>query len=161
MTANVTVEVARNDEVLRVPNAALRFRPTTELFAALGQPMPESFEGGAPVPTSGRPGVQVRDRPVQPPAPRGRADSTAHGRGWVVRDGRLEPVDLQIGVTDGTTTAVLAGDLVEGAHVVTGTTTGASATVTQTTGSPLLPFGGRRPGARQTAPTTPSPGGRQ
>src|SRR4029079_12470624 len=30
MTANVTVEVARADNVLRVPSAALRFRPTTD-----------------------------------------------------------------------------------------------------------------------------------
>ncbi|MGH9372764.1 MAG: efflux RND transporter periplasmic adaptor subunit [Vicinamibacterales bacterium] len=36
MTANVTIEVARRDDVLRVPAAALRFRPTGEVKAALG-----------------------------------------------------------------------------------------------------------------------------
>lgn len=41
MTANVNVEIARADNVLRVPNAALRFRPTTEIFTALGQTPPE------------------------------------------------------------------------------------------------------------------------
>lgn len=42
MTANVTIEVSRRDDVLRVPNAALRFRPTAEIFAALGQtPSPD------------------------------------------------------------------------------------------------------------------------
>ena len=30
MTANVTIEVARRDDVLRVPAAALRFKPTAE-----------------------------------------------------------------------------------------------------------------------------------
>ena len=35
MTANVTIEIARRSNVLRIPNAALRFRPTTDMFAAL------------------------------------------------------------------------------------------------------------------------------
>lgn len=37
MTANVNVEIARRSNVLRVPNTALRFRPSNEVFAALGQ----------------------------------------------------------------------------------------------------------------------------
>jgi HlyD family secretion protein len=41
MTANVTVEVARADNTLRVPTSALRFSPTPELFATLGQTPPE------------------------------------------------------------------------------------------------------------------------
>ncbi|MGE5244316.1 MAG: efflux RND transporter periplasmic adaptor subunit [Betaproteobacteria bacterium] len=40
MTANVKVEVARRTDALRIPNAALRFRPTAEMFAALGQAVP-------------------------------------------------------------------------------------------------------------------------
>jgi HlyD family secretion protein len=41
MTANVNVEIARSSNVLRVPNAALRFRPTTETYAAIGQTPPD------------------------------------------------------------------------------------------------------------------------
>jgi HlyD family secretion protein len=40
MTANVKIEVAKRTNVLRIPNAALRFRPTNELFAALKQDVP-------------------------------------------------------------------------------------------------------------------------
>jgi HlyD family secretion protein len=40
MTANVKVEIAKKTDVLRVPNAALRFRPSTDVFAALNQPVP-------------------------------------------------------------------------------------------------------------------------
>ena len=40
MTANVKVEIAKRTDVLRVPNAALRFRPTAEVFAALNQAVP-------------------------------------------------------------------------------------------------------------------------
>src|SRR6476620_7645999 len=46
MTANVNVEIARSSNVLRVPNSALRFRPTNVMFAALGQTPPEPADGG-------------------------------------------------------------------------------------------------------------------
>ena len=46
MTANVNIEIARRNNVLRVPNAALRFRPTAEIFAALGQTPPPGGAGG-------------------------------------------------------------------------------------------------------------------
>ena len=36
MTANVTIEVARRDDVLRVPSAALRFKPEVEVLARFG-----------------------------------------------------------------------------------------------------------------------------
>jgi HlyD family secretion protein len=46
MTANVTIEIARRDNVLRIPNAAIRFRPTKDIFDALNQPMPPELERG-------------------------------------------------------------------------------------------------------------------
>ena len=46
MTATVTLEIARRENVLRVPNAALRFRPTPEMFAALNQPVPDILQRG-------------------------------------------------------------------------------------------------------------------
>jgi HlyD family secretion protein len=161
MTANVTIETARDDDVLRVPNAALRFRPTAELFAAHGQMPPASLEQGAPLATVGHAPqtTQAPERSAQAPTTSHsqRMEEAGHSRVWVLRDGRLEPVRVHLGVTDGTTTAVLGGDLIEGAQVVTGTAAGTS--TTQTTRSPLLPFGGR--GARQTAPAMPSTGGRR
>jgi HlyD family secretion protein len=47
MTANVNIEIARRSNVLRIPNAALRFRPTNEMFAALNQPVPQEMQRGA------------------------------------------------------------------------------------------------------------------
>lgn len=47
MTAQVQIEVARVEDVLKVPNAALRFRPTDEVYAALKQtPPPTEFGRG-------------------------------------------------------------------------------------------------------------------
>jgi HlyD family secretion protein len=46
MTANVTIEITRKTNVLRMPIAASRFRPTTEIFAALKQEPPADFGRG-------------------------------------------------------------------------------------------------------------------
>jgi HlyD family secretion protein len=163
MTATVTVEIAREDDVLIVPNAALRFRPTGELFAALGQTAPASFDRNeAAVPTSGVDG-QAATLPaashVRTAQHAGKGEVTPHVRVWILRNGRLEAASVRLGITNGTTTAVLGGDLAEGAEVVTGTTAVASAV--RTTTSPLLPFGGRPPGGRQTAPAAAPSGTRR
>ena len=46
MTANANIEIARRTNALRIPNAALRFRPTNEMFAALNQPVPQEMQRG-------------------------------------------------------------------------------------------------------------------
>ena len=63
MTATITLEIARQNDTMRIPNAALRFRPTAEMFVALNQPVPEFLQpgggGGAPGGPSGRPTSDV------------------------------------------------------------------------------------------------------
>ena len=54
MTANVKVEIAKRTNVLRVPSAALRFRPTAEVFAALNQTPPPEATGGGRAAAAGR-----------------------------------------------------------------------------------------------------------
>ena len=44
MTANVTIEILRRNDVLRVANAAMRFRPTAEMFSVLNQPAPPELQ---------------------------------------------------------------------------------------------------------------------
>jgi HlyD family secretion protein len=53
MTANVTIEIARADNVLRVPAAALRFRPNADMFMALNLPVPPEVQRT----TAGSPGA--------------------------------------------------------------------------------------------------------
>jgi HlyD family secretion protein len=49
MTANVQIEIAKKTDVLRVPNTAIRFRPSTEIFEAFNQqPPPELQQRGGP-----------------------------------------------------------------------------------------------------------------
>jgi HlyD family secretion protein len=45
MTANVNVEIARRSAVLRIPNTALRFRPSNDMYAAFGQTPPAGGRG--------------------------------------------------------------------------------------------------------------------
>ena len=45
MTANVKIEIAKRTNSLRIANAALRFRPTTEMFAAFNQTPPPEMTG--------------------------------------------------------------------------------------------------------------------
>ncbi len=101
MTANVTVEIARADDVLRVPSGALRFRPTPDLFTQLGQQPPAGFGAGRPgagmpgrppggpagavagAPTDqGRPsGAAAPQSPPSPPAPAATAAAPAQEQG--------------------------------------------------------------------------------
>ncbi|HWW88557.1 MAG TPA: efflux RND transporter periplasmic adaptor subunit, partial [Vicinamibacterales bacterium] len=45
MTANLKVQVSREADALRVPNSALRFRPSVDVFAALNEPVPQEALG--------------------------------------------------------------------------------------------------------------------
>jgi HlyD family secretion protein len=120
MTATVAIELARADDVLKVPNAALRYRPDAATLARLGQQAPSS--GG-----------------------RGRGTRQV----WVLADGGagLRPVPVQVGVNDGTTTAITGGELQEGARVVTGAAQPAAASSqAPSSGSPLVPQRPRRTG---------------
>jgi HlyD family secretion protein len=46
MTANVRIQVDRKDDAVRVPNAALRFRPAGESAGPAGAPAPAPADGG-------------------------------------------------------------------------------------------------------------------
>jgi HlyD family secretion protein len=238
MTANLKVQIAKRSNVLRVPNAALRFRPNTDVFAALNQPVPPEAQttGGAPgrggrggrSAGAGAAGAAAAAGPAAPsgasaaapdgsgaaPA-RSAADTAARhasmltrfkamtpdeqtqalarmkergmetadfeksaadaraaapaaakapaskdasaqtidalfaplqtvesqGRAWVYMDKQMKPVRLRLGITDGTNTELLSGELQPNMEVVTGvimsgarTTTGASGS-----GNPLIP----------------------
>jgi HlyD family secretion protein len=249
MTANVKVEIAKRTNVLRIPNAALRFRPTEEVFAALQQAPPDaqaiasSGRGGrsgssagnqtpagqpsasarapqaelrrdASEPASGRAGrggfgggggggrggpefqtrmlerfktmsadeqkqflSRTRERggdttPFEAALAAARGTPAAktpqaaqaqtidalfaplptvetRGRAWLYIDKQLKPVTLRLGISDGTFTELLSGELQENTELVTGVT-GLQSTARQTTpnatGNPLMPGRGGRGG---------------
>jgi HlyD family secretion protein len=198
MTATLTIEVERVDNVLRAPASAIRFRPSDEVLMV--------FNGTTEVPDPrgnqsprGPGGPGVADGPggaggnESPRAPRaegeqasrggfgqggggGRGGQGLGGRGgqgggrggfggrggggagaqrpqpasgagpatiWQLADGKLQPVRVRAGLSDGTSVAILGGPLVEGQQIVTSVITPTTAAVPQSTGSPLVPNMGR------------------
>ena len=188
MTANLTVTIDERNNVLKVPNSALRFTPTD----GSGQRLGRSGDAGSTGQSGGQgggqgggqAGGQRRQRgqqadganatasPAQPAAgqsaPGGQAAAQPRGGGnfappsapvlegqtrvvWVMgQDGKLQSRRIKVGLTDGASTEVVEGNLVEGELVVTGQTiTGAARTPSNTNAAPG--FGG--------APRTGAPGG--
>jgi HlyD family secretion protein len=139
MTANVQVPVEVRKEVLRVPNAALRFRPDN---ADLVPEARKDKAKGAPsagtassVP-GGRPGGGGGTRP----------GGASMGTLYVeVPDtgGKLKPVMVKTLITDGNLTAIQANDLKEGDEIVVSLATARAGVPGGGTGAPT--GGGRRP----------------
>src|SRR6266513_868386 len=116
MTANVKLVVAEKPSVLKVPNAALRFRPAGAEAGGPSRPL-----GGAPPSTK-----QARDRRVKDPQLAEDHPKKLAGRVWVLgSDGKPAPVEIALGLSDGSSTEVLRGDLKEGQEVIVGLAVGA------------------------------------
>lgn len=146
MTATVKIETARADGVLRVPAAALRFRPDADLFAALGQELPEAAGNRTAGQKTGSPAKGAARRSNNPARP---AEGTpgSHAVVWQVAGGALHPVRVTLGISDGTEVGVTGDGLTEGAAIATGVrTAGAAASVQTTASSPLMPSMPRRGG---------------
>ena len=73
------------------------------------------------------------------------------GRAWLFMDHQLKPVNLRLGISDGTNTELLSTELTQGTEVVT-SVTGLGATRTTGpgvgTGNPLMPQRGGPGGGR-------------
>ena len=152
MTANVTVEIARADNVLRVQNAALRFQPPAGALPPAGQGQVMNGEPPAGASGAGRGQVMNGERAAaRSGAGRGqvmnggRPNGERGGRVWVMTDGQLQPIRVRTGISDGTTTAILEGQLDEQTQVVTGMAV-AQTTAAPAGGSPLIP---QRPGGNR------------
>jgi HlyD family secretion protein len=104
LTANVKFIVGERDNVLLVPNAALRWVPQTDQVAP---------EFGATKPRKGR-GARGN-----PPAEAGQEEQ-ASGTVWVPQGSLVRPVKIKRGLSDGSLTEVADGTLKEGELVVVG-----------------------------------------
>src|SRR5215831_18677170 len=124
MTTNVTVIVAEKDDVLKVPNAALRFKPPPELIQeqirVAAHPGGKDAGGGQRV--AGRaPGGEARrpPRPVEAGGEIGAPAAPNEKTVWVLKDGRPIPVSIRTGISDGTLTEVVSGPMSEGDQLIT------------------------------------------
>lgn len=117
MTAYVSIPVAAVSDVVKVPNAALRYKPDLppaqiqELYRKYGIEITQSAPTG--------------DAPRPQPAVTSSADAGAERAVvWkLLPDKSLQPVQISIGLTDHTYTAMTGGDLKPGEELLTGVTT--------------------------------------
>ncbi len=145
MTTNLTFTIDERNNVLKVPNAALRFMPqdTTGRGSGSGnwQGRRQANAGGDASLTPGNHGDVQFARPTDPVL----AGQTRVV--WVLgKDGKPDRRRIKIGLTDGISTEVVEGNLVEGEMVITGQTqTSASRANSNQTSAPG--FGGAPRGA--------------
>ena len=118
MTANVSVMIAHRNGALKIPNAALRFRPVSAKM--------ESGKSGPP---------QKAGERVKP----GEGDQGRPGRVWVLSPERKPaPISITLGITDGTSSEVIGGNLQEGGEVIVEETSNKKAQ-SQTGTVPFMP----------------------
>jgi HlyD family secretion protein len=114
MTAVVTLKVAERKDVIRVPAAALRFRPDQGAGGAAAPPGAARGPATTAAPAAGGPGNG--DGSAHPSRPPGDARTV-----WRLDpSGAPAPVPIVVGLTDGSYYELVRGELTEGDQVVTG-----------------------------------------
>ena len=93
MTATTRIIKAEHDDVLTLPEQALRFLP----------------EGGR----TRRPGATAKDTTES-----ASGDGIRQARAWVLRDGKPTAVPVTVGIDDGTSAEIIKGDLAQGDQVI-------------------------------------------
>jgi HlyD family secretion protein len=151
MTANVTIDVATVRDTLRVPNAALRWKPetTTAAAAAPEERTARPGQGGAgqggTAATARQPGQTGGGGVAGGGA--GRSGGARGARPTTIYEpqgpkGEPKPVEIRPGITDGRFTQVVSGDIKVGDTVIVGLAT-AKANAPGATAPGTAP-GGRR-----------------
>jgi HlyD family secretion protein len=115
MTANLSFEIEKRSNVLRVPNAALRFYPKPEQVRPEDRGLLEGGEGNLA-------DEETRAAEIQrSAAERALARRNRNRRHvWIVEDDLLRAVEIITGTSDSKDTEVVSGQLAEGQEVVAG-----------------------------------------
>lgn len=124
MTAYVSIPVASVSNVTKIPNAALRYKPdlpaekVQELYSKYGIQAPKASPSNKQAERTQQPGGGTRE---QPAAGAGGAADTAVV--WkLLPDKSLRPIQVHIGLTDHTYTALTGGEIKAGDELITGAT---------------------------------------
>jgi HlyD family secretion protein len=107
MTATAEITTLTRENVLLVPNAALRFSPPAADTAT-------KKRGGSVL------DALLPRPPRLSPRPRAPAQAKEGSRQlWVLRDGQAVPVEVQTGASNGRVTEIVGGQLRAGMNVIT------------------------------------------
>ena len=111
MTAYVSIEVAKHDDVLLAPNAALRYKPKLD-DADTGKPSVAKLQPQTP-PQQGQGKGQGRKK-------KSGQDNTSSGTVYILKNGKLEAEKVRVGISDGRFTEISSKILKTGDKVVVG-----------------------------------------
>jgi HlyD family secretion protein len=112
MTADLSFEIEKKEDVLCVPNAALRFYPEIDLVREEDKKIIEGVEEEA------REEEETAELSAKQKAEAGGKRNRRHV--WVVDGEKLRAVPIVMGISDNRYTEVLSGDLEKGQELVTG-----------------------------------------
>jgi HlyD family secretion protein len=119
MTATLSFQIDEHKNVLRVPNAALRFYPKAEEVRREDRALLEGED--QPATTEDNPQPQVTQRSAMEKAEAGRNRNRRHV--WAVDGDFLKAVEITTGLSDSKYSEVISGSLKDGQKVVTGLAT--------------------------------------
>jgi HlyD family secretion protein len=122
MTANVSIEVARKDDVLKLPPAALRFRPKSK-----GDEPTEKRQTSAPSPGAGR---EAGGKPGGRKGPGGQ-------QVYILRENKPVAVPVKTGIANNSSIELVESTLKEGDEVITEQTGGDGKKKASSSGSPM------------------------
>ncbi len=118
MTTNVNFLVSQKNDVTKIPNASLRFRPPSAK-----QPTPVAANGQSPGAGGGRGGGRAAGQ-----GSRGREGKEGRagreGTVYVLRGQKATPVKVRLGISDGAYTEVVGDDIKPGEQVILAMTAG-------------------------------------
>jgi len=130
MTAYVSIPVASVSDVVKIPNAALRYKPDLppekvhELDRKYGITAPQTQQPSHAIEKqSQQPGGGTREHAA--PSSSGTSDTAVVWK--LLPDKSLQPIQVRMGLTDHTFTALRSGDIKPGDELVTGATTAKAA----------------------------------
>ena len=103
MTATARIVTANRENVLLVPNAALRFTPPTTTDAA----------------PQGSYISRLMPRPPQQKKPQAKKSNGAEPQVWVLNEGQPKPIAVKVGASNGRQTEITGGELQAGMAVIT------------------------------------------
>jgi HlyD family secretion protein len=143
MTARVDFLVKSAVNVLKVTNAALRYKPSDEVLAQIGAaltPKDATTPAGSSPTAGGAGAVRARRDQSSGPGGNGSGLGTLYS---LAADGKLQVARVRTGISDGASTEVQGQDVSEGMRVIDGL----ASTKTVASQVPANPLGGAQQGA--------------
>jgi HlyD family secretion protein len=139
MTANVQFLVSRQEDVLTIPNMAMRFKPPDQKDEAEDILRQERSRVAKPV------GTRRTSRAAGAGGGAGGARGNRRATVYLLKDNRAQPVEVQLGITDGSRTEVRSG-LNENDPLIIATSSAAAVANQPGVANPFQPSPQRGPG---------------